>query len=88
MNMNFVYHEYATDLVTCNIIVPKALFTILISMKKVERYLPATVKRSFVPGEPGVVQTEDGEIRELTAEDTKECSECNLEALDASISGV
>lgn len=28
-----------------------------------EMYLPAKVTKSFKPGDPGVVQTEDGEVR-------------------------
>ena len=54
-------------------------------MLQVERYLPAKVLDSFAPGEPGRVRTEDGEDRNLTEEETKDCTECNPEALDSSI---
>ena len=54
-------------------------------ISQTERYLPAKVLDSFAPGEPGRVRTEDGEDRDLTAEESKDCIECNPEALDSSI---
>jgi myosin heavy subunit len=40
---------------------------------------------SFKPGEAAEVETEAGEKRELTAEQTKTCTECAVECLDASV---
>jgi myosin heavy subunit len=52
----------------------------------VERYLPAKVLASFAPGENALVRTEDGEDRSLTGTQSAECTDCNPEALDSSIS--
>eukprot|EP01039_Chlorochromonas_danica_P007189 gene7189-7956_t len=52
---------------------------------EVERYLPAKVIKPFTKGQPTMVQTEDGENRNLNAQQSSFCEQCNPEAMDSSI---
>ena len=50
-----------------------------------EMYVPAKVLSTFKAGEPGKVQTEDGEDVSLTPEQSKECTVANAECLNSKI---
>jgi myosin heavy subunit len=47
--------------------------------------LPAKVIRAFAKGEATRVMTEDGENRDLTAQQSSFCEQCNPEAMDSTI---
>lgn len=50
-----------------------------------ERFLPAKVIKAFAKGEAARVMTEDGEMRDLTTQQSNFCEQCNPEAMDSSI---
>ena len=50
-----------------------------------EMYVPAKVLSTFKAGDPGKVQTEDGEDVSLTPEQSKECTVANAECLNSKI---
>ena len=50
-----------------------------------EMYVPAKVLSTFKAGDPGKVQTEDGEDVSLTPDQSKECTVANAECLNSKI---